>query len=160
MDPLPPRSPRWFETGLRFGCTACGRCCTNHGDYSRVYLREPEAAAIAHHLGLAPEAFLRSHCRREDGWLLLRSDGAACRFLDAAGRCSVYPVRPVQCRTWPFWQEALDPRVWDEEVRAICPGAGTGVLHAADEIEAIAAANEAWYEGDDPAWHGPEPRNA
>ena len=21
--------------------------------------------------------------------------------------CSIYPVRPLQCRTWPFWPENL-----------------------------------------------------
>lgn len=152
----PPQ--RWYEAGLRFTCTACGECCRHRGDYAYVYLRESEAAAIAAHLGLELATFLSRHCQREDGWLTLRTDTPECPLLTPDGRCGVYPVRPVQCRTWPFWEETLVESTWRRDVLATCPGAGTGTLHGADEVERIARANEEWHEGDAPRWCGPEPR--
>jgi len=26
-----------------------------------------------------------------------------CIFLDSRARCTIYPVRPLQCRQFPFW---------------------------------------------------------
>ena len=156
--PAPERPPRWYDAGLKFACTACGNCCRNHGDYNYVYLREPEVTAIAAHLGLDEATLIAEHCERDRDWLSFRTDGPACPFLGEDSRCMVYPVRPVQCRTWPFWDETLRRAVWEKEVRAICPGAGTGTLHTAAEVEAIAAANERWYHGEARRWDGPEPR--
>ena len=155
----PSSARRWFEDGLRFACTACGNCCRHHGEYAYVYLRRPEARSMAAHLGLGLEDFLERYCQREGHLFALRMDDPACPFLGADGRCGVYPVRPVQCRTWPFWEETLDDEAkWHGEVRATCPGIGSGPLHSADEVEQIAAANEAWYDGDVTRWSGPEPR--
>jgi Fe-S-cluster containining protein len=52
-------------------------------------------------------------------------------------RCRVYPVRPRQCRTWPFWAENLRRHVWYGEVRKRCPGVGKGRRYGAEEIESI-----------------------
>ena len=140
---MSPKS--WYHKGLRFQCTACGNCCRNHGDYAFVYLAEADVAAIAAHLGLERKRFLAEYCRKEDGWITLRMDQPACRFLDAANRCSIYPVRPKQCATWPFWRENLERATWEGPVMECCPGIGTGPLVSADEVERIARENEEWY---------------
>lgn len=159
MGPTPEEPPRrWYADGLRFACTACGNCCRHHGEYAFVYLKDHEAEAIAGHLQLDLATFLARYCRHDDGWLSLRMDDPACPFLTAEGRCGVYPVRPVQCRTWPFWEQTLVEEAWRSDVLATCPGAGSGVLHSADEVERIARAHEDWYESDDERWCGPEPR--
>lgn len=160
---------RWYEAGLKFRCTACGNCCRHHGEYAYVYLLDAEAAAIAGHLGLALDVFLERYCRREDGWLSLHIDQPACPFLAEDSRCGIYAVRPVQCRTWPFWEHTLRRReIWEREVRPVCPGVADGALHGPDEVEAIARASEDWYmaeegtqdvgRGPAPQWRGPEPR--
>jgi Fe-S-cluster containining protein len=150
-------SERWYEAGLPFECTACGACCRSHGDYSHVYLREEEVVAIAEHLGRDPVQFLRDELVVEEGWITLRPDLPRCQFLTDEGRCGIYPVRPVQCRTWPFWDVNLDPDVWRRDVNAICPGSRRGPLHDADRIDAIARATEAWYDGRLAEWPGLEP---
>jgi len=39
-----------------------------------------------------------------------------CVFLDPFGQCSIYDVRPVQCRTYPFWPSLLESKEdWDNE---------------------------------------------
>ena len=73
-------------------------------------------------------------------------DDPACPFLGADNRCHIYPVRPKQCATWPFWEENLERASWDGPVRECCPGIGSGPLHSAEEVERLAAETEAWYE--------------
>jgi hypothetical protein len=49
--------------------------------------------------------------------------------------CSIYPVRPVQCRTWPFWNINLkSPDNWNTEAMT-CPGMNCGELHDFESIE-------------------------
>ena len=142
-----PRKP-WYAKGLRFQCTQCGNCCRNHGEYAYVYLSSADVEAISAHLGLSRRAFLRRYCTRDRGWITLRMDQPACPFLGADNRCGVYPVRPKQCATWPFWQDNLERATWDGPVRETCPGIGRGPLHSREEIERTAAETEAWYERD------------
>ena len=153
-------SERWYEEGLPFTCTACGNCCKSRGEYSHVYLREEEVTAIARHLEMDAVEFVRTQVRVEDGWITLLPGLSRCQFLDDAGRCTVYPVRPVQCRTWPFWDINLDQKTWTEEVNATCPGSRDGALHSADTVDAIAKATEDWYEDRMERWSGPEPGSA
>ena len=60
--------------------------------------------------------------------------------------CSIYPVRPLQCRTWPFWPGNIrDPESWRLASRT-CPGmtrgrAG-GTLYLPERIEALATADD------------------
>jgi len=143
---MPPKP--WFANGLRFECTGCGNCCRNHGDYNYVYLTDRDVAAIADHLGLTPGRFVAEHCRIEDGWVTLRMDAPACEFLLPDNRCAIYPVRPKQCATWPFWEENLERATWEGPVKDCCPGIDKGELTPAAEVERIARENEAWYAED------------
>ncbi len=151
-------SERWYEEGLPFSCTACGNCCKSRGEYSHVYLREEEVTAMARHLEMDPVEFVRTQVRVEDGWITLLPGLDKCQFLDDSGRCTVYAVRPVQCRTWPFWDINLDRKVWTEEVNATCPGSREGgEVHPADQVDAIARATEDWYQDRMKEWTGEEP---
>lgn len=132
----------WYASGLRFECTRCGACCRTHGEYAYVYLDDAEVDRIADHLGLTPDELVRRHCRQHDGWTYLAIEEPACPFLGADSRCTIYPVRPKQCATWPFWRENLERETWEGPVRSICPGIGTGRLYDPDEIDRIAARNE------------------
>ncbi len=140
-----PHEP-WYQAGLRFSCSACGRCCENHGEYAYVYLMPVEVDRIAAHLGLERKEFLNRYTESQDGWTVLSTTSPACPFLGPDRRCTIYPVRPKQCATWPFWKENLEREVWSGAVREICPGIDQGELHSAQEVERIALENEAWYE--------------
>lgn len=139
-------SKAWYGKGLRFSCTQCGNCCRNHGDYTYVYLAEHDVEAIARHLGLSRRRFLERYCSREDGWVTLRMDAPACPFLQEDNRCGIYPVRPKQCATWPFWEENLERSAWEGPVQECCPGIGRGPLVPAEEVERIARETEEWYD--------------
>ena len=139
---------RWTEDGLRFECTRCGACCRNHGEYAYVYLMPPEVRALADHLGLDEATFLERWCERDEGWTVLRMDSPRCPFLSEAGTCTVYPARPMQCRTWPFWEENLRSAETWARAATICPGIGRGPRIEWEEAVEIARRNEAWYEGE------------
>lgn len=138
-------SKPWYSSGLRFECSQCGNCCTSHGEYAYVYLSAADRAALAAHLGLSEPELLARHCEREEGHVLLRMDAPECPFLTPERRCAVYPARPKQCRTWPFWRENLSRERWQGPVSAICPGIGQGPLHPPAEIERQARETEEWY---------------
>lgn len=144
-----PSKP-WYSKGLRFSCTCCGNCCRNHGDYAFVYLARHDVAAIAGFLGLPEARFLAEYCQRAEGWVTLRMDEPACPFLQEDNRCAIYPVRPKQCATWPFWEENLERATWEGPVAECCPGIGHGPLVSAAEAERIARETEDWYENDAP----------
>ncbi|MFT4648294.1 MAG: Fe-S-cluster containining protein [Glaciecola sp.] len=151
-EPQPkPQSPsqvdsRWYRDGLSFSCTACGNCCKSNGDYSHVYITPPEIQILAAFLDMGEAEFQAKHVKETDGWSTLNMPGPKCEFLDESGLCSVYEARPKQCRTWPFWEENLRPGVWQGPMKEICPGLDTGPHHTADQVDAIAKANEEWYE--------------
>jgi Fe-S-cluster containining protein len=141
-------SKRWYDKGLRFECTRCGNCCRNHGEYAYVSLTEVELGEIPAFLGISRDEFLERYCVKEPGFHpTLRMDEPACPFLKADQTCAIYPVRPKQCRTWPFWTENLARAAWEGPVKECCPGIGKGELRAADEVDRIARENDDWYSG-------------
>jgi Fe-S-cluster containining protein len=137
----------WYADGLRFECTGCGNCCKSRGEYSTVYLMQADVDAMAAQLGMTDKVFLETHCEGEEGWTVLRSSTDRCRFLASDNTCEVYDARPMQCRTWPFWEENLSDRAtWEGPLAEDCPGIGQGQRHSAEEIQATSRRNENWYE--------------
>lgn len=142
---MPPKP--WYDKGLRFECQRSGNCCKTHGEYAYVYLAPQDVEAIADHLGLDEDDFLAKHCAEDDGYTILRIDEPECPFLQEGNSCGIYPVRPKQCASWPFWDENLkDRKRWEGPVKACCPGIGKGRLYEAEEMKRIADENEAWYD--------------
>lgn len=46
-----------------------------------------------------------------------------CVFLDeATNACSIYPVRPLQCSTYPWWPELMPTGAWKAEQQHMCEG--------------------------------------
>lgn len=126
------------KPGLRFECTQCGRCCTNHGEYAYVYLADREVAALARLLGLSEREFERKYTLiDEDGWTQLAIANGRCVFLEPNGGCGVYTARPAQCRTFPFWRDFVEDGEWTAEVREICEGIGRGRLYSRDEAQLL-----------------------
>ena len=123
----------WYEDGLRFRCTRCGNCCTGAPGY--VWVEDGELAALAEYRGESVEQVEGLFTRRaRQGRTLREKANGDCVFYDRAAGCLVYPVRPRQCRTWPFWESNVaDPGAW-RETCAVCPGAGRGDLIPAEEI--------------------------
>lgn len=132
MPPTEPPEP-WYRDGLRFRCTRCGHCCT--GAPGVVWVNAAEIAALAAFLDEPAEHVAGLYTRPVEGGRSLREKvNGDCVFFDRDKGCTVYPVRPRQCRTWPFWESNLaSPEDW-ERTCAICPGSGDGDLVSVEEI--------------------------
>jgi Fe-S-cluster containining protein len=124
----------WYRDGLSFSCTRCGACCTGAPGY--VWVSPEEIAALAEARNASVAQFSKSFVRRVGNrYSLIEKPGGDCIFWDRQAGCTVYPARPVQCRTWPFWPENIEtPEAW-EAVRQVCPGSGKGRFFSVDEIE-------------------------
>lgn len=123
----------WYHEGLAFTCTQCGKCCTGAPGY--VWVNEEEQIALARFRGEPLREFTGLYTRPARGKVTLREkENGDCVFYDRDRGCTVYAVRPRQCRTWPFWESNLaSPEAW-QQTTEICPGSGTGELIPVDEI--------------------------
>lgn len=135
LDVLAEKKP-WYSEGLSFTCTQCGNCCT--GGPGFVWISSVEIDRLADFLKLTPEQVLHKYCRRLGDRISLKERRMPngeydCVFLqpipgDTAKRrgCSIYSVRPLQCRTWPFWDSNLESKErWDAAGQR-CPGMSHG----------------------------------
>ena len=128
----------WYEKGLEFSCTGCGKCCT--GSPGFVWLSDEEIDRMAEHLKLPRDEFLKKYTRKHFGRVTLIEKGEKydCVFLKNM-QCSVYHVRPSQCRTYPFWPKVLESnRTWNEE-KKYCEGIERegSKVYSLEEIQSI-----------------------
>ena len=130
---------KWYKAGLAFECQQSGNCCS--GEPGFVWVTKAEIKAIAKFLGRSDEWLDKEHLRRVGFRFSLteRADGD-CIFLDRSEgltKCKINPVKPNQCRTWPFWDSNLSsPDAWNEAGQK-CPGMNRGQLHSFEQIEAL-----------------------
>src|SRR5690242_13583980 len=109
----------WYADGLTFTCTQCGNCCT--GGPGFVWISSVEIDRLAEHLKLPRKTVLEKYCRKIGNRISLKEFRSAaglydCVFLkeipvqtkdkskvkQTRRICEIYPVRPLQCRTFPF----------------------------------------------------------
>jgi uncharacterized protein len=130
---MPADDPPWYADGLRFTCTQCGKCCTGAPGF--VWVTDDEIDRLAAVRGMKRSEFVAVHTHKTRGKVSLRERANGdCVFYDADKGCTVYAARPMQCRTWPFWDSNLTtPEQW-AETEAICPGSGEGDLIPVEEI--------------------------
>ena len=124
---------------MRFSCQpGCTKCCTRRG---WVYLTEEDLARAAEYLQMSTAAFERAYVVRFRHLLRLRKPPRSkngCHFLEAGG-CAIHPVKPTQCRTYPFWPSLVNSRyAWKLEA-LFCPGIGKGGLVTIQAAREIAA---------------------
>ena len=129
-----PSEP-WYEKGLNFTCSQCGDCCT--GAPGTVRVSDDELLEIAEYLDKPIGEIRLFHTRVIRGRVSLTElANGDCTFFDGRTRkCTVYAARPIQCRTWPFWDSHLaTPEAWDR-VCEKCPGSGQGAFFSLEQIE-------------------------
>lgn len=126
-------SDLWYRDGLRFECTRCGNCCT--GAPGVVWVTDENIEDIAAYRN---EKFAEVYARFTRPFGSKRSlrekENGDCIFYDRSQGCTIYSVRPPQCRTWPFWHSNVDTETDWQRTCKTCPGAGQGELIPVEEI--------------------------
>lgn len=133
----------WYRDGLKFDCTQCGNCCSGAPGY--VWVTKEDRRAIAEFLKAPSGALDERHVRRVGfRYSLNEHRNGDCIFLksvDGKRICGIYPVRPLQCRTWPFWHHNLrSPEAWQAAAET-CPGMNRGPHHSFVAIEEVRISN-------------------
>lgn len=132
---------RWFDSSVAFACTACGKCCKSRN--TRVFVNPSEVEELATAKSVPVPEFLRKFTDTlidSNGRSLVTLKGhpkkPQCIFLEG-NACTVYNVRPTQCRTYPFWpQHMIGAAEWRAEA-VNCEGivlSGTGVTVKDEDI--------------------------
>jgi len=138
MDSRPDTvcSQPWYVAGLAFECLECGNCCAGPQE-GYVWVDVEEIVSISKFLEMNERDFIKLYTRKARGKKCLRETKSHdCVFLED-GRCAVYPVRPSQCRTWPFWSSNLhSPDDWCEAGKR-CPGINRGKIHSLEYIQKV-----------------------
>lgn len=135
---------KWYHQGLRFECTQCGNCCS--GDPGYVWATKEEIRRISEFLGLTDGWLDKKHLRRVGfSHSLTEKPNGDCIFLRrerGKTMCLIHPVRPLQCRTWPFWDGVLKSlEAWNETGKK-CPGIDQGKRYDFGRIEGIRTQKE------------------
>ncbi|MDW7773029.1 MAG: YkgJ family cysteine cluster protein [Desulfobulbaceae bacterium] len=116
------------QTGFDFyfdtdACCECGGFCCR-GRSGQVWIDEHDARRIGGFLKISTIDFMLRFTIRVNNRLSLReryiAGQYACIFFDAGTEtCSIYQVRPEQCRRFPFWDYFREHK---EELKLECPG--------------------------------------
>lgn len=147
----------WYIAGLHFECVQCGRCCSGPGE-GYIWVTKPEIEFIADFLKISVEQLRRKFLKRVGlRTTIIEHPGTKdCIFLNhglrglhgSQKKCIIYPVRPSQCRAWPFWPENLtNPNAWNKAAQK-CPGINQGRLYTCDEIEKIKRSKKWWQDAE------------
>ena len=137
MDDHRSSSACFFDEGLRFECQRCGQCCT--GAPGSIYISPDEINCIASYLKIETRPFLEQYTYPFKDSRSIREDSSGrCLFFDEG--CRIYAVRPLQCRSFPFWFGNIRNRQRWQAVSRECPGIGVGPLFDRERILEIAFA--------------------
>lgn len=135
---------KWYQNGLQFKCTGCGKCCTGAPGY--VWINSTEAKLIASDLNLPIEEFYAKYTERKNGqYTLIEKKNFDCIFF-SDNQCKIYKNRPLQCRTYPFWPQVTQSKEsWDNEALS-CEGINhkEGIYYSAEEISKTSKEASSW----------------
>jgi Fe-S-cluster containining protein len=121
----------FFDKGIRFVCRECGTCCT--GDSGVISVSSEEVEDISAFLKLSRGVFIKTYLYLTiNGYSIREGIGGNCLLYE--NDCRIYPVRPEQCRTYPFWIKNMRSEAKWNEVQNVCPGIGAGRLFTKKEI--------------------------
>ncbi|MEW5802213.1 MAG: YkgJ family cysteine cluster protein [bacterium] len=104
-------------------CKDCpGSCC--RGESGHIWVNQGEMLQICSFLNIPVIDFIRTCLNRVDHRFSIKErftgQGFDCIFFeDDRKRCSIYPVRPFQCRQYPFWEYFKEHT---DQVVKECPG--------------------------------------
>ena len=119
-----------------FECQKCGVCCKGYGG---IFVTEQEANAIAKFLKITQDQFLSRYCEESSRRTMLRTGANGCCIL-WDGLCTIHPVKPNLCSTWPYLKSVLIDKNNLTVIQNACPGLSKDITY-----EEFAAAVRAFH---------------
>ena len=106
-----------------FNCTKCGDCCKGYGG---TFVTAQDIDAIAGYINADPKRFVADYCRLSGNKpVIAQGKNGYCIFWDKL--CTIHPVKPRMCKSWPFLESVLiDTNNW-HIMAALCAGIRTDV---------------------------------
>lgn len=110
-----------FDTKACYSCR--GNCCVGKSGY--IWIKQDEINILAQYLKISLDKLKKDYLKRVGPKysikeLKLDKDTFSCLFFDLnEKKCSIYEIRPLQCRTFPFWDYYKNN---EKEVYEECPG--------------------------------------
>ncbi len=104
-------------------CASCqGGCCTGESGY--IYAKKREYESIAELLDITLEELKDNYLIKVKNRYSIKevryNDSYDCIFYDRERNgCKIYEARPLQCRTFPFWDYF---KTHKDELAKECPG--------------------------------------
>jgi len=121
-----------YPIALRFQCTKCGICCGDTNKKIRhILLLSNEAEQIAAATSRQTSEFaVKIENKSPYSYEMEKTtESGKCIFLEN-NRCSIYPLRPLVCRFYPFELRIAANRKHEFLHTDECPGIGKGkTLH-------------------------------
>ena len=113
---------------IGFSCLMCGKCCRREFGDNRVLLIPQEIQVISDHTTLEAHEIATPATSGEPdsdlididgkihtfGWMLARKINGDCNFIEdakASNKCKIHDVRPMLCRTYPFYMQDMELNV-------------------------------------------------
>jgi Fe-S-cluster containining protein len=133
----------FYTSGLQFSCTRCSSCCRYESGY--VFLNKKDVMRLAAECQMKYTDFVCTYCRwipwswgegeRLERLSLKEKTNFDCIFWKNG--CTVYAARPLQCVTFPFWEDILSSSASWALARTGCPGMDRGKCYSGEEIQSI-----------------------
>ena len=138
----------WYIAGLHFECGECGCCCSGP-DEGYIWITKPEIELLVKYLNMPAKQVHKKYLKRIGLHTTIaeKPKSKDCVFLKSDNgkkTCSIYPVRPNQCRTWPFWStNLLNSNNWNMAAMK-CAGINRGSFYTFEQIEKIRKQKQWW----------------
>lgn len=115
-----------YPRNINWVCLSCAMCCKDReGGERRIMMLESEADEISSLTSLETDRFsIRSEGSEPYVRVIRKKDGK-CFFLEN-NRCTIYPVRPLTCRFYPFSLSNKGNVAVFKLTDDPCPGLGSG----------------------------------
>ena len=111
-----------IKKGIKFKCQGSANCCVSRGSYGYVYLSRKDVKRLSIFFKITINEFIKKYCSKKNNYVYLKEKikNKNCIYLKNK-KCSVYKARPEQCRTWPFWPENMNVKIWNKDIMKFCP---------------------------------------
>jgi Fe-S-cluster containining protein len=112
----------------KIDCLQCANCCKHHG----ATFKPTDIKRIAKHLRMKEGDFITQYLRSDEDEDYI-TQTLPCPFLGNDNYCSIYEVRPTDCRRYPYTDEdiLLKKKQLTLKNVEVCPA----VSNVLDEIE-------------------------